>query len=171
MANGTDQARTEQLGTLKSRLVLTAYEEPATPSEVARALRMPANTVHYWTRKLEEGGLLEEVDRDGRSRRFRTTPAAAAAASSGSGVDFARKIMATLGQLVTDEVEARELRGEDDSQLPGVEMLEVDDLASDSVGALFERFQGKIAAAQAGADEEAYTIALVVTPGRVSERF
>lgn len=66
----TKSASSELLGTLKARLVHAVYAEAAAPSEVARKLEMPANTVHYWTRRLLEAGLLEQVGQEGRVRTY-----------------------------------------------------------------------------------------------------
>ena len=56
-------AESNLLATLKARLVLAAYVEPATPSEVARTLELPANMVHYWTRRLVDEELLEAISK------------------------------------------------------------------------------------------------------------
>ena len=54
---------------------LYLFKEPLTPSEVARRLRVPANVMHYRTKRLLEAGLLEVADDNGRSRTYKSVAA------------------------------------------------------------------------------------------------
>lgn len=60
------------LSNLKARIILLAYSSPGSPSDVAKRLDLPANSVHYWTNRLLEGDLLELVDERGRIRTYRS---------------------------------------------------------------------------------------------------
>jgi DNA-binding transcriptional ArsR family regulator len=46
--------------------VLQIFSKPSNPSDVAKSLKMPANSMHYRVNKLYEAGLLKLVEQKGR---------------------------------------------------------------------------------------------------------
>jgi DNA-binding transcriptional regulator GbsR (MarR family) len=52
--------------------VLQIFTEPSNPSDVAKSLKMPANTLHYRVKKLCEAGLLKVVAQQGRRRSYQS---------------------------------------------------------------------------------------------------
>jgi|GEM_PF-6604780 len=100
--------REDLLGTLKARLVLAVYDEPRTPSEAAHLLQLPANTVHYWTRKLEGGKLLEVVAQNGRSKTYRALVDASFAEPQ-SCLPFVRGLLSSLSSVVMKAAEQHDL--------------------------------------------------------------
>lgn len=52
--------------------ILQIFTEPHNPSQVAKGLKMPANTLHYRVKKLYEAGLLKLVEQKGRRRSYRS---------------------------------------------------------------------------------------------------
>lgn len=60
------------MGLTKAHLLRAAYEQPATHSDIGRKLQMPANMVHYWTRRFVAGGLFEQIDQKGRRKTYRS---------------------------------------------------------------------------------------------------
>jgi DNA-binding transcriptional ArsR family regulator len=52
--------------------VLQIFTEPHNPSEVAKSLKMPANSMHYRVNKLYEAGLLKLVKQKGRRRFYQS---------------------------------------------------------------------------------------------------
>lgn len=163
-------ASSELLGTLKARIVLGAYAEPAGPSEVARLLEMPANTVHYWTRRLVEEGLLEQVEQEGRVRKYRSRisedpcePEACA--------PFIRNVMKALDRVVMAAAERHDLADEPTpSLLPEIGVHEIR-LRPGDVGRIVEAFKAAIPTSdeQASGSSDAYTVSFIVAPGRFSD--
>src|SRR5690554_4698111 len=100
----TQAAAPKLLANLKARLVLAAYAEPASPSEVAHMLGMPANTVHYWTRRLSEENLLEVVGRAGRVTTYRSAVVNDACEPEAC-VPFVRNAMQALDKVVMSAAE------------------------------------------------------------------
>ena len=157
---------------LKSRLVFAAYAEPATPSEVAQRLRLPANTVHYWTRKLEAEGLLEHVESKGRSRTYRANEEALAA-DPHSVLPFVRNLVGGLGKLVMGAAERWVLDGGE--ALDGAPHVEVHELRlrGSNVPALVASLKETLADRLDDVPEgegEMFTLAFVAVPGRLSEQ-
>jgi DNA-binding transcriptional regulator GbsR (MarR family) len=52
--------------------VLQIFAEPHNPSQVAKGLKMPANSMHYRVKKLYEAGLLKVVEQKGRRRSYQS---------------------------------------------------------------------------------------------------
>jgi DNA-binding transcriptional ArsR family regulator len=52
--------------------VLQIFSEPHNPSDVAKSLNMPANSMHYRVNKLYEAGLLKLVEQKGRRRTYQS---------------------------------------------------------------------------------------------------
>lgn len=52
--------------------ILALFLEPRNPSDAARVLNMPANTLHYRINRLAEAGLLQVVSQKGRRRTYQT---------------------------------------------------------------------------------------------------
>jgi DNA-binding transcriptional ArsR family regulator len=52
--------------------VLQIFTEPSNPSEVAKNLKMPANSMHYRVNKLYEAGLLKLTEQKGRRRFYQS---------------------------------------------------------------------------------------------------
>jgi DNA-binding Lrp family transcriptional regulator len=52
--------------------ILQIFTEPSNPSQVAKSLNMPANTMHYRVKKLHEAGLLKMVSQKGRRRSYQS---------------------------------------------------------------------------------------------------
>ncbi len=52
--------------------VLQIFSEPHNPSDVAKNLKMPANSMHYRINKLYEAGLLRLVEQKGRRRVYQS---------------------------------------------------------------------------------------------------
>ncbi|MCA9837919.1 MAG: helix-turn-helix transcriptional regulator [Trueperaceae bacterium] len=65
-----NQNQLEQLTNLTSFVFLSHFRQAQTASEVAKALRLPANTVHYHVNRLAEVGLLEVASEQGRSKTY-----------------------------------------------------------------------------------------------------
>ena len=121
----TKSASSELLGTLKARLVLAVYAEAATPSEVARKLEMPANTVHYWTRRLLEADLLEQVGQEGRVRTYQAREPADHCEPEAC-VPFVRNAMQALDKTVMAAAESHDLAPEENrDQRPTVAIHEL----------------------------------------------
>jgi DNA-binding transcriptional regulator GbsR (MarR family) len=55
--------------------VLQIFMEPHNPSQVAKGLKMPANSMHYRVKKLYEAGLLKVVEQKGRRRSYQSVAA------------------------------------------------------------------------------------------------
>lgn len=160
------------LATLKARLVLAAYVEPATPSEVARTLELPANMVHYWTRRLVDEELLEVVEEQGRVRTYRAVLAEQPCEIE-SCAPFVRNIMQALGKVVMAAAEKHDLAERPDpSLLPEVGVHELT-LSPSEVASVVEAFKSALPAAKEHASEggEAYTVSFIVAPGRLSDHF
>jgi DNA-binding Lrp family transcriptional regulator len=65
----------EQLGLLQDFTnfpILQIFTEPRNPSQVAKNLKMPANSMHYRVKKLHEAGLLKIVEQKGRRRSYQS---------------------------------------------------------------------------------------------------
>ncbi len=58
------------LSSIKPRLMLSAFGEPGSPSDIAKRLGLPANVAHYWAGKLVDAGLLRQVEQRGRQRIY-----------------------------------------------------------------------------------------------------
>jgi DNA-binding Lrp family transcriptional regulator len=66
---------TEQLELLRDFTnfpILQIFTEPSNASDVAKSLKMPANTLHYRVKKLYEAGLLKLVEQKGRRRSYKS---------------------------------------------------------------------------------------------------
>ena len=168
----TKSPMSELLGTLKARLVLAVYAEPAAPSEVARKLEMPANTVHYWTRRLLEAGLLEQVGQEGRVRTYRALVPADYCEPQAC-VPLVRNAMQALDKVVMAAAERHDLAPEQNSdQRPAIGIHELR-LKREDVA----RIVAELTAAMPDGEEQqpeggdAYTVSFIVTPGRMSEFF
>jgi DNA-binding transcriptional ArsR family regulator len=64
-----------QLGLLRDFTnfpVLQIFKEPSNPSEVAKRLNLPANSMHYRVNKLFDAGLLRLVEQKGRRRTYKS---------------------------------------------------------------------------------------------------
>jgi len=94
--------REDLLGTLKARLVLAVYDEPRTPSEAAHLLQLPANTVHYWTRKLEV------VTQNGRSKTYRALVDPSFTGTQ-SCLPLVRGLLSSLSSVVMKAAEQHDL--------------------------------------------------------------
>ncbi len=55
---------------IKLYLILARFDEPQTPSEVAKRLRLPANTIHYHVKRLVTAKLLTCVVENGRQCKY-----------------------------------------------------------------------------------------------------
>ena len=160
----------ELLGTLKARLVLAAYAEAATPSEVARKLEMPANTVHYWTRRLLEAGLLEQVGQAGRVRTYRARVPAGQCEPEACA-PFVRNAMQALDKTVMAAAERHDIAPEENrDRRPTVAIHELR-LTPEDVARIVAELTATMPAGEEQAPEgsDAYTVSFIVTPGRVSE--
>ncbi len=67
-----NQQQLELLRDFTNFPVLQIFTEPHNPSQVAKNLKMPANTVHYRVKKLYEAGLLKLVEQKGRRRSYQS---------------------------------------------------------------------------------------------------
>ncbi|MFA7459758.1 MAG: helix-turn-helix domain-containing protein [Trueperaceae bacterium] len=162
----------ELLGTLKARLVLAVYAEAATPSEVARKLEMPANTVHYWTRRLLEADLLEQVGQDGRVRTYQARVPADQCEPEACA-PFVRNAMQALDKTVMAAAERHDLAPEKHShKRPAIGIHELR-LTPEDVARIVAELSATMPAGEKQAPEgsNAYTVSFIVTPGRVSEFF
>lgn len=176
----TQAAASELLATLKARLVLAAYAEPATPSEVARLLEMPAPTVHYWTRRLSEEDLLEVVGRAGRVITYRSAIASDACEPEAC-VPFVRNAMQALDKVVMAAAEKHDLaESRDAALLPQIGVHELE-LTPAQVASILEKFRAAVPSREQGTPDatrepvnggdQAYTVSFIVAPGRMSDHF
>lgn len=67
-----NQAQLEQLSNIMTFVFLGAFQDAKTPSEAAKMLNLPANTVHYHVNRLADVGLLKVVNEQGRSKTYQT---------------------------------------------------------------------------------------------------
>ncbi len=65
-----NEKQLELISDLKLYSLLARFDEPQTASEVARRLRLPANTVHYHVKRLVAAKLLQCVERKGRQCKY-----------------------------------------------------------------------------------------------------
>ena len=168
----TKSASSELLGTLKARLVLAVYAEAATPSEVARKLEMPANTVHYWTKRLLEAELLEQVGQEGRVRTYQARVPADYCEPE-TCVPFVRNAMQALDKAVMAAAERHALAPEKSSdQRPAIGIHELH-LKPEDVARIVAELTTAMPTGEEQPPEggEAYTVSFIVTPGRISEFF
>ena len=176
----TQRPAPELLATLKARLVLAAYGEPANPSEVARLLEMPANTVHYWTKRLSEENLLEIVSQEGRVTTYRSL-ANDDACEPEACVPFVRNAMQALDKVVMAAAEKHDLaERRDPALLPQIGIHELE-LTPEQVATLLETLKAAMPSTEAGtptpAQEanpgpaQAYTVSFILAPGRMSDHF
>lgn len=168
----TKSPGTDLLASPKARLLLAVYEQPATPSEVARKLQMPANTVHYWTRRLLAGGLLEQTGEEGRIKTYRSLLGEGACEPEACA-PFVHNVMQALSKAVMIAAERHDLAEQPSlDQRPeiGVHELRIrlEDLA---------RIKQALQAALPTSDDhepeagEVYTVSFIVTPGGMSTYF
>lgn len=167
-----NEPATEVLATLKARLILEGYKQPANPSEVARALEMPANSVHYWTRRLKEVDLLEEISQEGRTRTYKSrlgeNPCEPEAC-----VPFISNIMQALDKVVMDAAEKHDLAGPaTPTQLPEIGVHELR-LRPEEARFLVEALKSAMPEVNHQVPDagDPYTVSFIVTPGKVSDYF
>lgn len=67
-----NQQQLELLQDFTNFPVLQIFTDPLNPSEVAKRLNMPANTLHYRVKKVSEAGLLKVVEQHGRRRIYQS---------------------------------------------------------------------------------------------------
>lgn len=174
MTNEHKAQKPELLSRLKARLILAGYAQPARPSEVAKALEMPANAVHYWTRRLHEEGHLELLEERGRVRTYRSV-AQDVPCELEACAPFVQGALNAISQVVMGAAQKHDLAAsESDRQglLPAIGIHELK-LRPADVAKVVEAFQAALP--ETGAHEEgngqAYTVSFIVAPGRVSDHF
>lgn len=155
-------------------MVLSAYDEPARPSEVARLLGMPANTVHYWTQRLLKGGLLKQVAAHGRIRTYKSLVESNDCRPDACA-PFIKTAIGAVSGVVIAAAERHDLDGnKDDTLLPDIGIHELRIRPSDVaaiVAAMKSALPDVANATEENGDGDAYTVAFIVTPGRVSDYF
>lgn len=168
----TKSPAADLLASPKARLLLAVYEEPATPSEIARKLQMPANTVHYWTRRLLAGGLLEQTGQEGRSKTYRSLPGADVCEPEACA-PFVHNVMQALSKVVMSAAEHHDLSEEPSrDQRPEIGVHELRIRIED-----LPRIKKALQAAMPTSDDhepeagEVYTVSFIVTPGSLSTYF
>lgn len=67
-----NSAQLEQLSNTMTFVFLGAFQDAKTPSEAAKILNLPANTVHYHVNRLADVSLLKVVNEQGRSKTYQT---------------------------------------------------------------------------------------------------
>jgi DNA-binding transcriptional regulator GbsR (MarR family) len=65
-----NEAQLKLISDVKLYSILARFDEPYTPSEVAKRLNIPANTVHYHVKKLVAAKLLNCVTKHGRQCKY-----------------------------------------------------------------------------------------------------
>jgi DNA-binding MarR family transcriptional regulator len=65
-----NEQQLELIGDIKLYGILSRFDEPRTPSEVAKRLRLPANTIHYHVKRLVAAKLLTCVAKNGRQCKY-----------------------------------------------------------------------------------------------------
>lgn len=161
--------KTELLSNLKARILLTAYATPRGPSEVARLLELPANTVHYWTKRLLAADMLEVAEKRGRVRSYRSKQLTEAC-SPEACLPFTQNVMGALSKVVLGAAERRDVTGK--TPLPEVGLHELR-LTAAQVRSIVTTLKDAMPAPQAESaeDGEVYTVGFVVSPGSVSQYF
>lgn len=160
----------ELLASLKARFVLGAYGAPASPSEMARAVGMPANTVHYWTKKLAEAGLLEQISESGRVRTYKSTVPNDVCQLEDCA-PFVQNAMDALHKVVMAAAKRYDLVGaEAGASLPqvGVHELNLRPAVAERLANVLKESLPEYDD-HAGAEGEPYTVAFIVAPGRMSD--
>lgn len=168
----TKSPATDLLASPKARLLLAVYEQSATPSEVAHRLQMPANTVHYWTRRLLAGGLLEQTGQEGRSKTYRSlfgddvcVPEACA--------PFVHNVMQAISKVAMSAAERYDLSEEPSrEQRPEIGVHELR-LRPEDLPRIKKALQAALPTSEDHEPEagEVYTVSFIVTPGGVSTYF
>jgi predicted HTH transcriptional regulator len=65
-----NEQQLELLSTIPLYQMLEHFAEPSTPSQVAKRLNRPANTVHYHVKRLVAAKLLRCAERNGRQCKY-----------------------------------------------------------------------------------------------------
>lgn len=167
-----DSGRTELLANMRARLLLGAYASPRGPSEVARMLELPANTVHYWTKRLLEADLVEVAGVQGRVRSYRSKDPSPECVP-GACLPFVQGVMGALSKVVLGAAQRYDLTpGAPQELLPdiGLHELRLTKVEVENVVAALQEALGT-ASDHANDEGEVFTVGFVVAPGSLSQHF